>query len=236
MAKRDGLKHWIQAERVRSRPGTIKRRVRLLALWVPLAFTAPADDQPYCPPLSGVVRYEAQRAQGEGAWSAATLYSAPAPESARVLPRAPGTLERLYVSQSSSVTYRLAGGAQYRVRAIDASGNAATWSNVLVAQVGCPDTLWGLVRLIRDPRLRPVVGGVPGPKPWRFDSGLVAWSLPPQDSARVAIWHYEQIQRWYRPGTCRLYPWWGLRGTSQSCSDTVGVLTPPTHAPGSPEP
>jgi hypothetical protein len=215
----------------------MKRPVRLLALWVPLVFTAPADDQPYYPPLSGVVRYEAQRAQGEGAWSTATLYSAPAPESTQVLPHAPGTLERLYVSQSSSVTYRLAGGAQYRVRAIDASGNAAAWSNTLVAQVVSGQPTWALVHLLRAPDLHPgVMVGSDGGKPWRIASGLITWSLPLGDSTRVAIWHAEQVQRWYRAGTCDLYPYWALRGTYQTCSDSVGLLRLPAHAPGSPEP
>jgi hypothetical protein len=214
----------------------VRSRVRMLAVWVPLAFVAPPDDQPYYPPYSGVVQYEAQRAQGEGPWFPVALYSAPVPESTWVQPRAPGALELLYVSQSSSVAYRLAGGAQYRVRAIDASGNAADWSNVLVAQVGCPDTIWALVHLLRDPELRPIVGGVAGPQPWRLAAGLVTWSLPPEDSARVAIWHFDQVQHWYRPLICQLYHFWGLRGTYQACDDTVGLLRLPAHAPGSPEP
>ena len=212
-------------------------RVGLLAVWVPLSFIAPADDLPYAPPVSGVVRYEAQRAQGEAAWTTAALYSAPAPESSSVRPHAPGSLERVYVSQSSSVAYRLAGGSQYRVRAIDASGNAAPWSNVVVVQVACPDTIWALVRLVRHPGLRPVVAAPPGgPSPWVLASGLVSWALPETDTTRTAIWHLEQVHRWYRPMLCSLYPWWGLRGTYQACSDTVGLLRLPAHAPGSPEP
>ncbi|MDP3400507.1 MAG: hypothetical protein Q8R97_05250, partial [Brevundimonas sp.] len=208
-----------------------------LALWVPLVFTAPADDQPYWPPYSGVVRYEAQRAQGEAEWAAATLYSAPAPESTRVQPLAPGSAEQLYVSQSSSVSHRIAGGSQYRVRAVDASGNASAWSNYVVVQVACQDTLWALVRLIRDPQLRPIITSpTDGPMPWRYASGLVSWALPPGDTTRTAIWTCSQVQRWYRVGTCAIYHYWVDRGTYQACSDTIGVLTPPAHAPGSPVP
>jgi hypothetical protein len=217
----------------------VKPRLRLLAIWLPLTFTAPPDDQPYLPPYSGVVRYEAQRAQGEGAWAAATLYSAPAPESTRVLPRSPGETELLYVSQSQTTTYRLAGGAQYRVRAVDASGNVAAWSNILVAQVGCPDTLWALVRLMRDPELRPgVCGLLDGQRAWKLASGTVSWALPANDAdtTRYAIWHGEQVQRWYLPGTCAIYHYWANHGTYQACDDTVGVLRLPAHAPGSPEP
>jgi hypothetical protein len=215
----------------------VRFRVRLLAVWVPLVFTAPADDRPYEPPYSGVVRYEAQHAQGEGVWTTATLYSAAAPESSRVEPGAPGTIERLYVSQSASVAFRLAGGSQYRLRAVDAGGNASPWSNVLVVQVGCPDTLWARVRLARDPELRLGIGVLQdGVHPWKHATGLVAWALPVDDpdSSRVVIWHQEQVQRWFLPWICATGGYWGLRGTNQPCSDTIGVLTPTTHAPGSP--
>lgn len=66
-------------------------RLGLLAVWVPLSFTAPGDDRPYWPPYSGVVRYEAQCARAEGPWSEVALYSAPAAESVQVTPRAPVT-------------------------------------------------------------------------------------------------------------------------------------------------
>jgi hypothetical protein len=214
-------------------------RLGLLAVWVPLSFTAPGDDRPYWPPYSGVVRYEAQCARAEGPWSEVALYSAPAAESVQVTPRAPGTLERIYVSQSASTTYRLAGGAQYRLRAVDAGGNASLWSNVVVVQVGCPDTLWALVRLMRDPGLRPGICGLPdGQKAWQFTSGTVSWALPlsDADTTRYAIWSGEQVQRWYLPGTCAIYHYWANRGTYQACDDTIGVLRLPAHAPGSPEP
>jgi hypothetical protein len=130
-------------------------------------------------------------------------------------------------------------GAQYRLRAVDASGNAAPWSNVLAAQVGCPDTLWALVRLLRGPDLRPGIGGLPdGRNAWKLASGTVTWALAPNDpdTTRYAIWHQEQVQRWYRAHPGNLSPFWALRGTYQAYSDSTGLLRLPAHAPRSPEP
>lgn len=115
--------------------------VTLLAVMVPLVFTAPADIGPGGA-IVACARYEAERSRDAGSsWAPAALWAAPPSTASAAPPRTPGATDTVWVSVGQSTAQWLAGGEIYRVRGVDAAGNAGGWSNWLVAVAG-PDTLW----------------------------------------------------------------------------------------------
>jgi hypothetical protein len=172
------------------------------ATWLMFHFTAPADLGDSTLPASGIARYRMESWSG-ARWDSVRIYSAPSVEG--VPPASPGSLVALYVSQSTlPQTSKI-----YRLSSIDARGNVSEPSNRVVRGTGFPDTVVGLVRVLRSP--------IRAARARMASGGFVNFDLAPGDTAIAEAWHQERIQQAFRARLCQLYGYWCLRGARQAC-------------------
>jgi hypothetical protein len=111
----------------------------LAAIWIALVFRAPE------PGTSPLARYDAIRISGAGTVTTARLWRQPGDQSA-VVPRSPGSAETVYVQVSEdpwNQTYGWRrGGSGIRIRARNAVGDTALWSNLVLMAYSARDTLF----------------------------------------------------------------------------------------------
>lgn len=175
----------------------------LAAVFFALFFTAPADTAP-----GGVVeaaaRYEAERRIPGGAWAPATLYGGPSVALGPAVPNAPGARDTVWGSISTAPAEWLAGGEEYRLRAVDRAGNRSGWSNFVVMVAG-PDTVWAIM-------------GSRTFDAWAKAGPLVGFARALGDTVPGArAMHFEDVQRAESARLCELFGFWALRGVRLVC-------------------